>query len=194
MQGRKVQTNQERSERTRAALIATARRLFIEKGYAETSTPEIVSAAQITRGALYHHFVDKRALFRAVIEAEARDIAQGIVEMTSDVGSPREALRQGALAYLQSMTVAGRSRLMLIEGPAVLGLSEINDIDSRQVARTLDEGLAAALPTEPPVAIAALAMLLSAAFDRTALAIAEGAEASTMTSAMLSLLDNAVGP
>lgn len=192
MQGRVSQTNQDRSERTRAALIATARQFFIEKGYADTSTPEIVAAAEITRGALYHHFADKRALFRAVVEEEARDIARGIEDVTADASTPRDALRQGGLAYLQSMTVAGRSRLMLIEGPAVLGLEELHAIDDRHAARTLEDGLAAAMPNANPAATAALASLLSAAFDRTALVIAGGANAEVMTAAMLDLLDRAI--
>ena len=64
-----ARTNRDRTERTRAALLQAARALFVAKGYADTSTPEIVAAAGITRGALYHHFDDKRALFRAVVAA-----------------------------------------------------------------------------------------------------------------------------
>ncbi|MFX7731869.1 helix-turn-helix domain-containing protein, partial [Acinetobacter baumannii] len=58
--------------------MQAARALFVDKGYAETSTPEIVAAAGITRGALYHHFEDKRALFRAIVTGEALAVAAAI--------------------------------------------------------------------------------------------------------------------
>ncbi|MSX57114.1 MAG: TetR family transcriptional regulator, partial [Actinobacteria bacterium] len=64
----------ERAEATRAALISVARRLFVEKGYFDTGTEEIVQEAAVTRGALYHHFADKKALFLAVFEAVEDDL------------------------------------------------------------------------------------------------------------------------
>lgn len=65
-------TNRQRTEETREKLIEAARRMFVEKSYAETSTPEIVAAAGVTRGALYHHFADKQALFATIAEREPR--------------------------------------------------------------------------------------------------------------------------
>jgi len=169
-------SNPQRSAEMRARLLAAARRLFAEKGYAGTSTPEIVAAADATRGALYHHFSDKQALFRAVVEDEAAAVAADIEADSAGLQSARDALLAGAKAYLAAMQAPGRTRLLLVEGPSVLGRDEMDVLDAQHAARTLRDGLAAAaasgeidqFPQE------ALALLLSALFDRAALAIKGG--------------------
>lgn len=173
-----TRTNHDRTEKTRAALLAAARSLFIEKGYAETSTPEIVAAAGITRGALYHHFEDKRDLFRAVVTDEARQLARAIEDGALDKQAPLEALVAGSTAYLDAMQAPGRTRLLLIEAPAVLGMAAVQSLDEANAARTLREGLEAALKAagrDEGQTLAALTDMLSAAFDRAALAIDAGA-------------------
>lgn len=186
-------TNLERTQATRHALLEAARALFVEKGYADTSTPEVSAAAGTTRGALYHHFVDKRDLFRHLLLREAQAVKADILAAaSSDNLSPRQALIDGAQAYLQAMTVPGRTRLMLIDGPAVLGLSEATAIDDDNAANTLREGLAAVLDRDP-TQIDALAKLLSAAFDRAALEIDAGAEPQAMRESMMWLLRRVLG-
>jgi AcrR family transcriptional regulator len=185
-------TNLERTQATRQALLEAARALFVEKGYADTSTPEVSAAAGTTRGALYHHFVDKRDLFRHLLLREAQAVKADILAASADGLSPRQALIGGAQAYLQAMTVPGRTRLMLIDGPAVLGLSEATAIDDDNAADTLREGLATALDRDP-AQIDALAKLLSAAFDRAALEIDAGAEPRAMRESMLWLLRRVLG-
>jgi len=185
-------SNRDRTEATRRDLIAAARKLFTEKSYAETSTPDIVAAAGVTRGALYHHFADKQALFRAVVEQEAADVA---LEIERSLGpsepSPRDALIAGSDAYFAAMRAPGRTRLLLLDGPAVLGRAVLDEIDSRHGNRTLREGLLAMmdsgamkrLPIEP------LTELLGAAFDRAALAIEGGAPAEDYRKTLTALID-----
>jgi AcrR family transcriptional regulator len=188
-----VRSNQDRTEKTRAALLSAARSLFIEKGYAETSTPEIVAAAGITRGALYHHFQDKRDLFRAVVGEEARAVAATIEGRATASMKPVEALIAGSAAYLEAMRIPGRTRLLLVEAPAVLGIAEMQALDEANALRTLREGLEAALGDRAgSLPLSALADLTSAAFDRAALAIDSGGDASEFGAAISILIKGLV--
>lgn len=169
-------SNKDRTQATRAALIAAGRALFVERSYGEIGTPEIVSRAGLTRGALYHNFADKRALFAAVVDAEAEAVACDI-ERSSPAGtSAMEALMAGGRAYLDAMAVPGRTRLLLLDGPAVLGHAEAKSIDMCHSARTLRDGLAHAIAAGalPGLALGPLTAMISAAFDSAALDIAAG--------------------
>lgn len=172
---------------TREALIAAARASFAEAGYDGTSTPAIAAIAGVTRGALYHHFADKRALFHAVVESEGRAIGEAVERATEQLDDPREALIAGSVAYLDAMTLPGRSRLLLVDGPAVLGAVETDELDTS--ADSLKLGLRAVPGLREPDAVATL---LSAAFDRAALEIARGADAVTIREAMLWLVGRAI--
>jgi AcrR family transcriptional regulator len=176
MQARR--TNPERSEATRDALVTAARRMFAEKGYAATGTPEIVAAAAVTRGALYHHYADKADLFRAVVEREHAAIAAEI-EAASPAGrDPVAAIIAGGEAFLDGMADPGRRRILLIDAPAVLGPDEASAINARHGGRTLVEGVAAGVAAGglKPLPVQALADLLDAAFDRAALAVGSDVE------------------
>ena len=96
MQQKSRQSNAERSQLMRARLLDVARTLFVERGYHETSTPEIAKAAKVTRGALYHHFEDKLALFRAVVEREADNVATAIENKTRQTTDAKEAIDTGS--------------------------------------------------------------------------------------------------
>ncbi|NOK03864.1 MULTISPECIES: TetR/AcrR family transcriptional regulator [Myxococcus] len=187
MQPRARRSNDERSATTRQALVSASRALFVEKGYAQTSTPEVVAAAAVTRGALYHHFEDKQALLRAVLEREFAELRRAIDQATPPALDAREALIAGSLAYLDAMAVPGRTRLLLVDGPAVFGHAEMMALDEASAAGSLREGLAALLGDGPLVP--ALASLLSAAFDRAALAISTGGDAKAYRAAMLALIE-----
>ena len=170
-------SNRERTEETKAALLKAARKLFVTKGYAETSTPEIVKAAGITRGALYHHFTDKQDLFRAVVRAEFETVSRLIEKSaTHEPAGTLDALMQGSRGFLDAMADKERVRLMLLDGPAVLGRKELDEIDRETSANELRLGLEAAMKTGEikTLPLDALTTQLSAMFDRAALGIASG--------------------
>lgn len=191
MQKVQVQTNAQRSAQTRRALLVAARSLFIEKGFTSTSTPELVERAGLTRGALYHHFRDKSEVLQAVLEEEARQVAEEIENATPANASPVDDLREGSVAYLKAMAVPGRTRLLLIEGPAALGTVTMETIDEGHAAASLREGLEDAMPGHD---VSALTNLLSASFDRAALDIDGGGDKDTIQAAMLFLIDRVVTP
>lgn len=185
-------SNEARSRETQTALLDAARALFVELGYAESSTPMIVKRAGTTRGALYHHYPDKKAIFRAVLEREAKRTAEAISASEADAGrlSPLEGLLHGADAYLEAMRVDGRTRLLLVDGPAVLGAFEMAEIDGRHARGSLEIGLHELMGEAQieDAALAALLGLLSSMFDRAALALSEGASATPYREAMRRLL------
>ncbi|HCE24735.1 MAG TPA: TetR family transcriptional regulator, partial [Hyphomonas sp.] len=146
--------------------------------------------AGVTRGALYHHFSDKQTLFAAVVDAEAAAVALEIERSSPQGTDPNNALLAGGRAYLDAMAVPGRTRLLLLDAPAVLGHAEAEAIDMCHSARTLQEGLGMAIEagTMPPLPLGALTQIISSAFNRAALAIEAGgnrAEWETVLKALL---------
>jgi AcrR family transcriptional regulator len=117
------------AEATRRAVLAAARSLFGKKGYAQTSVDEIADAARVTKGAVYHHFAGKEALFRAVlaeveVEADARAAGAGDPE-----GPPIDQIVARVNAYLDAALDEEMRRIALIDAPAVLGLEPEGSVD-----------------------------------------------------------------
>lgn len=115
-------TQAERSAATRRALVRAARELFARDGYAATGREAIVERAGVTRGAMYHHFADKEALFRAVFEELEAEVMAKAAEaaMTVPPEDPLGQLRAGSLAYLDVALDPAVQRVCLIDAPAVL--------------------------------------------------------------------------
>jgi AcrR family transcriptional regulator len=165
----------ERSEATRRLLVTAARGLFGARGYASVGTEEIVRAAGVTRGALYHQFRDKADLFAAVaeeVEAEIADrIAAGVAGGAAD---PVEALRAGARLFIDACAVPEVERIILLDAPAVLGWQAWRDLAGRYglglVQLALQSAMDAGAITAQPVA--PLAHVLIGALDECALYIA----------------------
>ncbi len=167
---------------TRAAVLQAARELFAEKGYAGTGTEEIAARARVTRGALYHHFRDKADLFRAVMQAVAADLADRLVTQqlsraTGAVGA-WDQLREGFQAFLDACTGSDFQRIVLIDGPAVLGHGAWTDLVEQHglrllralLRRAIDDGQIDPLPVGP------LARLLAALIGEASLYIAQATD------------------
>jgi AcrR family transcriptional regulator len=131
------------SEATRSALLDEATRLFAERGYAATSLEDIASASQVTRGAVYHHFDGKQALFEAVLSAqEAQLIAR--VTAAATAADPWEAALQALDAFLAQCCDPVYGRLVWLEGPAGLGWSRWREWE-KEYGYGLVEGFMTAL-------------------------------------------------
>ena len=166
-------TQAERTAATRAALIKTARKLFADKGFADVSTQAIVAAAGVTRGALYHQFDDKAALFAAVYEEVERDLVADIAEqiMTAQPLDPLEAMRVGARLFLDRCAAPDVQQIVLIDAPAVLGWDRWREVGVKygwgviegMLAHAIAEG---AIPDQP---VRATAHVLLGALDEAAL-------------------------
>lgn len=176
-------TQAERREATRAALINAARPLFAERGYAGVGTEEIVRAAGVTRGALYHHFDGKRELFAAVyelIEAElAERIAAGALAANAD--SPLEAMRAGAAMFLDVCTEPEAQRIVLLDGPSVLGWDRWREIAAAHGLGLIEASLQAAIDAGAIEAqpVKSLAHVLMGALDEAAMLVARAADQET---------------
>jgi AcrR family transcriptional regulator len=158
-----------RAAETRAALLQEAKRLFADQGFTATGTEAILTRTSLTRGALYHHFADKQALFAAVCEALHAEGAQVIQAAASAAPNAYEAVIQGSLAFLDFMVRADVRRILLLDGPSVLGWTQWNEMDRRHGYGLLIEGVeeavaAGELRGEPDV----LAVMINGALNQAA--------------------------
>ncbi len=177
-------TQVQRSEATRNALIEAARSLFAERGYAGVGTEEIVRAAGVTRGALYHHFDGKRDLFDAVYERIEVDLAQRIAigALDGGAGDPLAAMRAGAETLLRACTEPEVQRIALLDGPSVLGWDRWREVAAEHglglIEGTLQAAVeAGAIPGQP---IRPLAHLLMGALDEAAMLVARAEDPERM--------------
>jgi AcrR family transcriptional regulator len=164
----------QQSEATRAVLIAEGRRLFADRGYAGVGTEEIVRAAGVTRGALYHHFDGKEDLFRAAYEDVERELVERVAAAATAAGDPLEVLHAGVQAFLDACEDPAVQRIALIDAPSVLGWEQWREIGMSYgfglVHSTLAAAMDAGLIERQPVR--ALAHLLLGALDEAALLVA----------------------
>jgi AcrR family transcriptional regulator len=190
----------ERTEETRAAILAAARELFAERGYAAVGTEEIVRAARLTRGALYHHFAGKEDLFRAVYELVEQEIVEKIAVAAVAASDPLDALRTGARIWLDACEDPAVQRIALLDAPSVLGWEQWREIGLRYgfglVQGTLEAAMEAGLIERQPVR--PLAHLLLGSIDEAGMLVAradDGGQTKREVAALVErYLDALVGP
>lgn len=194
-------TQAQRSEATRGALIAAARRLFTARGYEDVGTEEIVRAAGVSRGALYHHFGGKAELLEAVyerLEAESTERVARVV-LGSELHSPLAAMKAGIEAFLDECRQPEMQQIGLHDAPAVLGWERWREIAAVNGLGLIEASLSAAieageirdLPVRP------LAHLLLGALDEAALVVSrseDGEARAEVTEVLLALLEGFAAP
>ena len=165
-------TQAERSAATQRALITAARRLWGERGYAEVGTPEIVEAAGVTRGAMYHQYADKAALFRAVIEAMDVEIIARIQALVAAArpDTPADTMHAMANAWLDIAAEPEVRRLMLVDAPSVIGWAEYREMSQSNSVEAAEQLLNAAIDAGQlrPQPVRPLALVLLGAFEEAA--------------------------
>jgi AcrR family transcriptional regulator len=188
-------TQVERSEATRAALIAAARELFGERGYGAVGTEEIVARAGVTRGALYHQFTDKRDLFRAVLEALEEDIIQRLGEqVVANAPSAASALSATMSAWLEVCEEPEVQQIMLLDAPGVLGWAEWREIGHRHalgeamamLEAAMEAGDLARQPVRP------LAHVVVGALDEAVLYVSAAEDRATARAEMIGVLERLI--
>jgi AcrR family transcriptional regulator len=186
-------TQADRSAATRDALVAAARRLFAAHGFAEVPTDAIVATAGVTRGALYHQFADKTALFEATLEAVEADIAGRLADEAAAAGisDPVVALRHAVRTWLDICVEPEIYRIALIDGPSVLGWAHWREVCQRSVFGLVQALLAHGIELGRirPLPVGPLAHVLMGAGDEAALYVAEAADRGRARAEMIEVLD-----
>lgn len=168
-----VSRSEQRAE-TRRALLAEGRRRFGEDGYHSVALDEIARGAGVTKGAAYHHFGSKAGLFQAVVEEAQRELGERVAQAADGRTDPWDQLIAGCRAFLAAGSDPGIQRIVLVDGPTVLGWNTWRAMDEASSVRHLTDalegmvaaGIIARQPVEP------LARLLSGAMNEAAVWLA----------------------
>jgi AcrR family transcriptional regulator len=171
-------TQSERREATRAAIVKAAKRLFGERGFAGTTMDNVATAAHVAKGAVYHHFKTKEALFEAVFDEVSQDLVAEVERAARSENDALAAMAAGTQAYFAACARDTTGQIILRDGPAVLGWERWREIDARHfgggfplaLARAMEDGLIARQSVEP------LSRLLLGAVTEAAVACSAGSD------------------
>jgi len=169
-------TQAERREKTRTAIVKAAKRIFGERSFAATTMDDIAAGARVAKGAVYHHFKTKEAVFEAVFEQVSLELVSELDRIARSEKDALAAMAAGTLAYFSACSKGATGQIILRDGPAVLGWERWREIDARHfggkfpraLTAAMDAGLIARQPVEP------LARLLLGAVTEAAVACSAG--------------------
>src|SRR4029077_16275345 len=134
----------EQVAQTRAALVAAGYRLFGENGFRATSVEDLASEARVTTGALYHHFPNKTALFEAVFVQAHTDLMTASTNAAHEASDGVDELARGFEAFLDGVLQPDTQRILIVDGPAVLGLARYTELDEQYAHAVIVHSLTAA--------------------------------------------------
>jgi AcrR family transcriptional regulator len=203
MNKKQRKTQAQRTEETRGALISAGRELFSTRGYDDVGAEEIVRAAGLTRGALYHHFPSgKPALLEAIYERLEAESTQRVAHVVLDSGmhSPLAAMKAGVAAFLDECAEPGFQRIVLHDAPAVLGWDRWREISASNGLGLIEASLVAAIEAGEirPLPVKPTAHLLLGALDEAAMLLVRSSDPAgraEITTVLLALIDSfAISP
>lgn len=169
-------TQAERREKTRASIIKAARRIFGDRGFAATTMDDIATGARVAKGAVYHYFPTKEAVFEAVFEQVSLDLVSELDRISRAENDPLAAMAAGTEGYFAACSKGPTGQIILRDGPAVLGWERWREIDAKHfggkfphaLTAAMEAGVIARQPIEP------LARLLLGAVTEAAVAVSVG--------------------
>jgi AcrR family transcriptional regulator len=170
-----VDLRNDRGSATRLKVLNAATRLFAEQGYDRVSIEAVLAECRISKGALYHHFHNKEALFTAVLETVEARIVDTVAGQSSQAANPLDALRAGCGAWLDLVVSdAAVRRIAVIDAPAVLGWHAWRGMEARYALGLLKAALhgAASLGCFDPARASTYASMLLAVLNEMAMLIA----------------------
>ena len=142
--GQPASLRAEQVAQTRGALVAAGRRLFGEKGFRATSVEDLAREARVTTGALYHHFPTKTALFEAVFMQAHTDLMTASTKAAHGASDGIDELARGFEAFLDGVLQPDMQRILIVDGPAVLGLARYTELDEQYAHAVIVHSLTAA--------------------------------------------------
>lgn len=170
-----MKKNKTETEQTIQNLMEIARQHFTEYGYADVTLEEIAQEANVTRGALYHHFKNKKGLFLAIFEVVQKEIGEYVEAAAAQSNNSWQQLINGCQAYLEGAVESRNQRILLIDGPAILGWDTFRKMDEKYSMNSLKEQLQFMQEREliKPISVEAITHCLSGAMNEAVLWISD---------------------